>query len=214
MGNVQVKRQSGPGAGGSGAAVTAADGAPGLTARPPRADALRNREKLLTAARAAFAHEGSDTSMEGIARQAGVGVGTLYRHFPRRVDIVEALYREDLGVLETAAAGALSEQGPWAALETCLQAYVRYSLSKKTLLIELREAFEKLPELRLESRERVFGALAPVLAAAQSAGVARRDIGTDDLMQVLVSMCMSPTITEPQAQRLLMMILDGLRAQS
>jgi len=209
MGRTQVKQQPqdepepGPPAGG-----------PPLeaTARPLRADAARNRERLLTAAREAFAEDGSETSMEGIAGRAGVGVGTLYRHFPKRVDIVEALYKEDLGELEAAAERALADTEPWAGLESCLQAYVRYSLRKKTLLLELREAFERFPELRLQSRDRVVRALGPVLARAQEAGSARADIGVDDLMQVLVSMCMSPTITDDQAQRLLAMILDGLRA--
>jgi AcrR family transcriptional regulator len=209
MGRTQV-RQQGDGL----PAAPRPSGAASLepAARPPRADAVRNREKLLTAAREAFAEDGSETSMEGIAARAGVGVGTLYRHFPKRVDIVEALYKEDIGELEAAAGRALDHNEPWAGLESCLQAYVRYSLRKKTLLIELREAFERFPELRLQSRDRVMAALGPVLARAQAAGTARKDIGVDDLMQVLVSMCMSPTITDAQAQRLLMMILDGLRA--
>ncbi|MGH9107690.1 MAG: TetR/AcrR family transcriptional regulator [Acidimicrobiales bacterium] len=181
--------------------------------RPLRADARRNQEKLVEAARVVFAEHGSEASMEAIAKQAGVGVGTLYRHFPKRVDVVEALYRSDVEVLLVAAEKALTETDPWAGLAGWLGAYVRYSLGKKTLLNELHEAFAKDPQLKLASRERIVNALGSVLERAQVSGCARKDVDAGDVMVLFGTMCMSATLTEPRAQRLLTMVLDGLRHQ-
>lgn len=179
--------------------------------RAQRADARRNQEKLVEAARQVFAKYGGDASMDAIAKQAGVGVGTLYRHFPKRVDIVEALYRSDVDVLVEAAESAEQVTDAWAALVGWLEGYVRYSMSKKTLLNELHEAFAKDPQLKLGSRERIVAALASVLSRAQAAGAARDDVDANDVMTLIGSMCMSVTLTEPQARRLLAMVLDGLR---
>lgn len=179
--------------------------------RPLRADARRNQEKLLEAARQVFVKFGGDASMEAIAKQAGVGVGTLYRHFPKRVDIVEAIYRSDVDVLLAEAEKALAGTDPWTGLVNWLEAYVRYSMSKKTLLNELHEAFAKNPQLKLGSREKVEQALSGVLARAQAGGQARDDVDANDVMQLIGPMCMSATLTEPQAHRLLAMTLDGLR---
>ena len=180
-------------------------------ARPMRADAKRNYERLVTAAREVFAHEGGGASMEAIAKAAGVGIGTLYRHFPKRIDVVEAVYREDVDELTTVAESVTATMEPWPALVAWLEAFVRYASGKKRFLNELHEAFEKNPELRVASRERIVGALGLVLTPAQEAGVVRTDIDAPDLMQLLSSMCMSATLTPDQSGRLLVMIQDGLR---
>jgi AcrR family transcriptional regulator len=180
-------------------------------ARPRRADAQRNYERLVTAARTVFAQEGGGASMEAIAKEAGVGVGTLYRHFPKRIDVVEAVYREDVDELITVAEAVVDELEPWPALVAWLEAFVRYAIGKKRFLNELHEAFEKNPELRVASRERIEGALGIVLDRAQKAGVVRTDVDAPDLMQLLGSMCMSVTLTPEQSTRLLVMIEDGLR---
>jgi AcrR family transcriptional regulator len=180
-------------------------------ARPMRADAKRNYERLVTAAREVFAQEGGGASMEAIAKEAGVGIGTLYRHFPRRIDVVEAVYREDVDELTTVAESVTAIMEPWPALVAWLEAFVRYASGKKRFLNELHEAFEKNPELRVASRERIVGALGLVLTPAQEAGVVRTDIDAPDLMQLLGSMCMSATLTPDQSARLLLMIEDGLR---
>ena len=85
--------------------------------RPMRADARRNYERLVEAARKVFADQGGDASIEAIAMQAGVGVGTLYRHFPKRIDLVEAVYRDDVDALVGSAERGLTELDPWAALD-------------------------------------------------------------------------------------------------
>jgi AcrR family transcriptional regulator len=180
-------------------------------ARPMRADAKRNYERLVTAARDVFAREGGGASMEAIAKEAGVGVGTLYRHFPKRIDVVEAVYRDDVDELVTVAQSVIADREPWPALVAWLEAFVRYASGKKRFLNELHEAFEKNPELQLASRERIVGALGIVLTPAQEVGVVRTDIDAPDLMQLLGSLCMSATLTPDQSARLLLMIEDGLR---
>jgi AcrR family transcriptional regulator len=179
--------------------------------RPMRADAKRNYERLVAAARAVFAQQGGGASMESIAKEAGVGVGTLYRHFPKRIDVVEAVYREDVDELTDVAQSVVVTMEPWAALVGWLEAFVLYASGKRRFLNELHEAFEKNPDLRVASRERIESALSIVLTRAQEAGVARIDIDGPDLMQLLGSMCMSATLTPGQSSRLLAMIEDGLR---
>ncbi len=176
-----------------------------------RADARRNYERLVDAARKVFADQGGGASMEAIAKQAGVGVGTLYRHFPKRIDIVEAVFRDDVDVLVGSAGRGLADLDPWAALEAWLRAYIDYARTKRTFLNELHEAFEKNPDLKVASRERISQACNLVLDRAQKAGVARTDIDGADLMQLISAMCISATLTRDQADRLLPMILDGLR---
>ena len=176
-----------------------------------RADARRNYERLVDAARKVFADQGGSASMEAIAKQAGVGVGTLYRHFPQRVDLVEAVYRDDVDALVASAERGLTQLDPWDALEAWLRAYVDYAQTKRTFLNELHEAFEKNADLKVASRERIGAAFGQVLTRAQEAGVARTNINGDDLMQLVSSMCISATLTRDQALRILPVVLDGLR---
>jgi AcrR family transcriptional regulator len=182
----------------------------GDAARPMRADAKRNYERLVASARTVFAQQGGGASMESIAKEAGVGVGTLYRHFPKRIDVVEAVYREDVEELMDVAESVVVSMEPWPALVAWLEAFVLYASGKRRFLNELHEAFEKNPDLRVASRERIEGALSIVLTRAQEAGVVRDDIDGPDLMHLLSSMCMSAT-TPGQITRLLAMIEDGLR---
>jgi AcrR family transcriptional regulator len=188
---------------------TAAD--PGL--RPMRADASRNRARLVEAARAAFTARGSNATVEEMAKAADVGVGTLYRHFPRRIDLVEAVYREDVDGLVAHAGELVGSADPWEGLVAWLEAFVRYAQAKRTFLTELHEAFEKSPDLAVQSREKIAAAAGSVLSQAQSAGVARADVSKDDLMQLVGGMCMARNATLEQNQRLLTFVLDGIRAQ-
>jgi AcrR family transcriptional regulator len=180
-------------------------------ARPMRADARRNYERLVTAARTVFSREGGGASMEAIAKEAGVGVGTLYRHFPKRIDVVEAVYRTDVDQLVAAAEEAVCQPDPWEGLVGWIQGFIRYAQGKRTFLNELLEAFDKNPELRVSCRERIEAAMETVLKHAQQAGVVRDDLDGTDLMQLLGPMCTNATLTEDQCQRLVGMILDGLR---
>ncbi len=148
--------------------------------------------------------------MEAIARQAGVGVGTLYRHFPKRMDVVEAVYRTDVDTLVAIAEEVVSDLEPWPAVVAFLEAFVRYAQGKRTFLNELREAFEKSPGLRLDMMERVQQAMQLVIGRAQEAGVVRTDVSGPDLMQLVGPMCTNASLSEDQSRRLLSMILDGL----
>jgi len=182
--------------------------------RPMRADARRNYARLVEAAREAFSARGSEASIEEIAKRADVGVGTLYRHFPRRIDLVEAVYREDVDSLVSLADQASDQLEPWDALVAWLEGFVRYAQTKRTFLTELHEAFEKNPTLALTSREKMRGAAGTVLVRAQQAGVARSDLDAADLMQLVGGMCMARNATLSQNQRLLTLVLDGIGAQS
>jgi AcrR family transcriptional regulator len=176
-----------------------------------RADAQRNYERLLDAARKVFADQGGGASMEAIAKQAGVGVGTLYRHFPKRIDVVEAVFRDEVDALVDAGGSGGVAMDPWDALEKWLRAYVDYARTKRTFLNELHEAFEKNPDLKSASRDRIWAACEQVLRRAQDAGVARRDITAEDLMQLIGPMCINATLTPDQAERVLPLVLDGLK---
>ncbi|HVB06830.1 MAG TPA: helix-turn-helix domain-containing protein [Acidimicrobiales bacterium] len=176
-----------------------------------RADARRNYDRLVAAARQVFAREGGGASMDAIAKEARVGVGTLYRHFPRRIDLVEAVYQSDVDALIVTAEKAQANLEPWEALVSFLEAFVRYAQGKRTFINELQEAFEKHPELRVGTRERIDAAVAEILRRAQEAGVARTDIEGTDLFQLMGSMCTNPALTSQQSARLLPMIVDGLR---
>ena len=143
-------------------------------AKPMRADARRNRELLVSAAREVFAEHGSGVSMEAIAKHAGVGIGTLYRHFPNRFDIVEAVYRDDVEELVRAAERTEALE-PWEAVEAFFEAFLRYTKTKQVLLNELKQGFEKNPDLRSRMRERIDAAFDLVVERAQRGwGGARR----------------------------------------
>ena len=182
--------------------------------KPMRADARRNRERLITAAREVFGDEGATASMEAIARHAGVGVGTLYRHFPTRMDVVEAVYENDVEELSEAARRVNAELEPWPAVEAFFDAFLRYARTKQVLLTELQQAFEKNPDLKSRCRGMIEGAFDLVIDRAKEAGVVRSDVYGADLMQLLSPICTNAAISAEQTRRLLNMLLDGLRASA
>jgi AcrR family transcriptional regulator len=141
-------------------------------------------------------------------------VGTLYRHFPERIDVVEAVYRTDVDALVHTAEEAVADLEPCPAVVAFLEAFVRYAQGKQTFLNELREAFDRNPEIRVEMLERVEQAMQLVLGRAQNAGVVRTDVNGQDLMQLVGPMCTNAALSEEQCVRLLTMILDGLREPS
>ncbi|MGH9098818.1 MAG: TetR/AcrR family transcriptional regulator, partial [Acidimicrobiales bacterium] len=170
------------------------EASPASSTRPHmRADARRNDDKLVSAAREVFASEGGNASMEAIAKAAGVGVGTLYRHFPRRIDVVQAVYEGDVDGLVQTARRVVAELDPWPAVVEFLEAFVRLARSKRTFLNELREAFDKNPDMKSRLRDRIDDAALLVVGRAQAAGVVRADLEAPDIMQLLRPMCTSPT---------------------
>jgi AcrR family transcriptional regulator len=183
----------------------------GSAERPKRADARRNQERLIVAAREVFADAGVGAAMEAIARKAGVGVGTLYRNFPQRIDLVEAVYSTDVAELSEAAKTAVATLEPWPAVVTFFDAFVRYARTKRTLLGELQQAFEKNPALRSHSREVIDAAFDLVINRGKEAGVIRDDVDGSDVTQLVSPVCTNPAIPTERVERLMAMILDGLR---
>ncbi len=179
--------------------------------RHMRADAKRNNELIIEAARKVFAGQGGSASIEAIAKEAGVGIGTFYRHFPKRINLVEAVYRDDVDSLSQLASESAEQLDPWDALERWLWGFADYARSKRTFLNELHEAFENNPDLRSNSREKISVSCSQVLARAQEAGMARSDINGDDLVQLIAPVCTNTTIGGEQNTRLIRMILDGLK---
>ena len=188
--------------------------APDEAARPKRADARRNQELLIDAARQVFQDQGVSASMESIAKTAGVGVGTLYRHFPCRIDVVEAVYSTDVEELAEAARSAVADLEPWPAVVAFFDAFVRYARTKQTLLGELQKAFEKDPDLQSRSREKINGAFDLVIDRAREAGVIRADVRGSDITQLVAPVCTNPGVSPDQRELLISMILDGLRYQA
>ena len=180
--------------------------------RPKRADARRNRELLIEAARTVFSTQGAGAPMEAIAKQAGVGVGTLYRHFPNRLDLVEAVYESDVQELAATARRVVAELEPGAAVDAFFDAFVRYAQTKQALLGELQQSFEKHPDLRSRCREQIESSFDMVIEHAKQAGAIRNDISGSDVMQLTAPVCTNSSISAEQSQRLIGMILDGLRA--
>ena len=182
--------------------------------RPLRADARRNRERLVAAAREIFTEYGSGASMEAIAKQAGVGVGTLYRHFPNRFDIVEAVYETDVQELSEAAQRVVAELEPWDAVVAFFDAFMRYAQTKQALLTELQQAFEKNPDLRSRARELINSSFDLVIDRAKDAGVVRNDVDGSDLTQLVSPICTNASLPPEQARRLIGILLDGLKVTS
>ncbi|MDQ1379569.1 MAG: hypothetical protein QOJ71_288 [Actinomycetota bacterium] len=183
-----------------------------LAGRPMRADARRNRQRVFDAARALFATPDSDPSMEQIARAAGVGVGTMYRNWPSRSALVEAIYRDDLAGLTARAAQHRAEHEPWEALVRWLRDYLSHARAKRGMLTELGAAFDARPELLTESRRQVLEATAIVLAPAQRAGVVRADLTAADLVQLVRGIVLSAIVPPDRYALLLDVVLDGIRA--
>jgi AcrR family transcriptional regulator len=174
--------------------------------RPKRADARRNFDALIDAARAAFTADGLDASLDDIARRAGVGIGTLYRNFATRDALVEAVYVE--GVAQVAAyANDLEEGPPFEQFAAWLRRFAEYASTKRVLLDGLNR---ESPLLR-SCRGIVFDSAEPLLRRAQDAGEARPDVTIDDAVR-LVSGVSAIELPDPvQRQRLLELAIDGLR---
>ncbi len=178
-----------------------------------RADARLNREKLLVAAADAFATSGVDSSLEAIARQAGVGVGTLYRHFPTREALIAATYQhevEQLCELATELEGQLPADQ---ALRAWMVGFVRYAATKRGMGEALREVMASESELFAESRRQLLSAIDQLVAAGIAAGSIRPDITGQDVFSLLGAVWVIREGPEQEAQtaRVLDLVTAGLR---
>ncbi len=189
---------------------TTDDIAPTLLTRPKRADARRNYEKVLAAAREAFAEGGESTALEEIARRAGVGIGTLYRHFPSRQALLEALYIDEVEELCRTAA-QLDGDDPWEALNSWFERFIGYIATKQALAAELLKYVERDAQLFKTSRAALFSAGEPLLTRAQEAGVVRPDVDIGDVIQMLMGIAKIPASDPAQTRHILRIAIDGLR---
>jgi AcrR family transcriptional regulator len=183
----------------------------GQAARKPRADGERNRALLLDAAKAAFAEAGTDVPLEDIARRAGVGIGTFYRHFPTRGAIVAAVYQHEVAQLADAAERLLKTRPPGAALHAWMRLFVDYIATKKVVAAALEASGT---DLRAVSGARITGAMELLVERARAAGDIRADADPDDLLRALVGFTYGNTSLGWQASalRLIDVLMDGLRA--
>jgi AcrR family transcriptional regulator len=176
-------------------------------ARGQRSDARRNREALTRAARTAFAAHGLDAALEQVARDAGVSIGTLYRHFPTRQALLEAVYTEEIQNMADAAE-ALADRDPWDALSTWLRQYVGFAATKKALAEALLETDS---DVLATCRTALLGAGDGLLERAQAAGVVRRDTSFTDVARLISSVAVVQTVDDAQRERLVDLALDSLR---
>ncbi|MFO1058879.1 MAG: helix-turn-helix domain-containing protein [Dongiaceae bacterium] len=181
--------------------------------RKPRADAVRNRERVLEAAKAVLGAGGPEASLEAVARRAGVGIGTLYRHFPTREALFEAVYRREVQQLSELAEQLKAEPDPVEALRRWLRSNVEFVATKKGMAAALALAVQGSSELRAHASERLTQAIGALLDRAAAAGRIRADVSPQDLLRALIGMCYMHDQPGWQASvlRLLDVFVDGLR---
>lgn len=186
---------------------------PSTDPRPLRADARRNRDRLLDAAARAFAREGPGTTLEAIAKDAGVGIGTLYRHFPTREELVEATYRHELARLCDAADELLAELPPDEAIRAWMDRFVGYTTTKRGMADTLRAIIASGGDPYAHSRDRMVAATTTLLRAGADAGLLRADARPEDVLMGIngVSLAVGEPEQREQAARLLDLLVDGLR---
>jgi AcrR family transcriptional regulator len=185
----------------------------GTGTRPLRADAQRNRDRLLDAAVQAFSQVGPDVTLDAIAKDAGVGIGTLYRHFPTRESLVEAAYRNELARLCDAVTDLLQAMPPDEATRTWMDRFVDYMTTKRGMADALRAVIASGGNPYAQSRDRLIAAITTLLHAGAAAGTVRSDVEPGDVLVSLngVSLAAGEPAQQDQARRLLDLLMDGLR---
>lgn len=184
-----------------------------MTPRAQRADACRNREGILRAAAESFAAQGVDASLEKIARDAGVGIGTLYRHFPTRDALVEAVYRHNVDLLCAGAEELRDRLPPDEALAEWTQQLVAYVAGKKGLAAYLKSVVAADSDLFESTHAKVHRTITDLVDAAVAAGTIRRDVDAMDLLRAVGGVCLMADQVDGMAQgaRLAALIMDGMR---
>ncbi|RWL40297.1 MAG: TetR/AcrR family transcriptional regulator [Mesorhizobium sp.] len=181
--------------------------------KPLRADAQRNRDRLVEVAAQMFASDGVDASLEEIAKRAGVGIGTLYRHFPTREHLVEVVYRREVEGLCHAAEDLAREHPADVALELWMQRFVDYIATKRGLATSLRLLLTANSTLFSDTSGRVSGAMRSLVQAAAAAGKIRADVDSSDVMHALGGIYSAPNTPDwrERSGRLVKLLMDGLR---
>jgi AcrR family transcriptional regulator len=184
--------------------------------RPLRADARRNYDRLLVAAREAVMREGAEVSLDDIAKRAGVGSGTLYRHFPNRQALLETVFKDQIQQLyERGEALLAAGHEPGAALEDWLHAFQTYLVSYRGLAVTLQGLYTHTDELFTESHAQLRHAVDTLLERAQAAGVIRAGVTGSDLLRLISGIALATEVgpaDEQRVDRLFAVVMDGLRA--
>jgi AcrR family transcriptional regulator len=182
------------------------------TDRRVRADAQRNLDSLLQSAKAVFATSGVDAPVREIAAKAGVGIGTVYRHFPQRSDLIAAVFRREIDACADAAPILAAEHEPFEALARWMQRYAAFIAAKRGLAPALHSGNPAFEPLRAYFEQRVRPALRTLLESAAAAGEVRTDVDSDELLGAVASLCMSAYGDGPgHARRMVALLVDGLR---
>ena len=178
-----------------------------------RADARRNRDKLIAAAKDLFAETGTDVSLDAVARRAGVGPGTLYRHFPTRDALVEAAYRSEVAELSAAADDLLATRPADVALAEWMDRFVAYAAAKRGMRAALQSVVASGSDIFADARRQNLATVATLLAAGAEAGTIRPDVEAEDVLRAMGAIWMVADGEEfpEQAMRILRLVLDGLR---
>ncbi|MGW5365541.1 TetR/AcrR family transcriptional regulator [Actinopolymorpha pittospori] len=184
--------------------------------RPLRADAQRNRDALLAAAVRLFSEQGLGATLDAIAKEAGVGIGTLYRHFPTREALIEAAYRNELQAVCDAAADLLTSAPPEEALRTWMDRFIDYMTTKLGMAEALRAVIASGGNPYAQSRALLVTSIESLLEAAAAGGAIRSDVDADDVLVSLsgVALAAGGPAQRAQAGRLLDLLMDGLRHRS
>jgi AcrR family transcriptional regulator len=184
--------------------------------RPLRADAQRNRDRLLECAVRAFSQDGLDVTLEGIAKDAGVGIGTLYRHFPTREALLDAAYRNELARLCDAVADLLAGMPPDEAMRAWMDRFVDYMMTKRGMADAMRALIASGGNPYAQSRDRLTTAITTLLDAGAAEGTVRSDVEPGDVLASLggVSLAAGEPAQRDQASRMLDLLMDGLRHRS
>jgi len=181
--------------------------------RPMRADAKRNYERIVATAKELFAADGADVPMDDIAKKACVGAGTLYRHFPTREKLIEAVYRDEISQLADRASVLHDELPPWAALEAWLGEHVTWIVERHKLAGILKESIDAGSETFQYCQMRLREATGLLVTTAQEAGLVRPDVVGVDVLRLGHAAGLAVKNCPPEeGKRVLDIILDGLRA--
>lgn len=180
--------------------------------RKPRSDALRNRERLIVAARDVFAEGGPGASLEAVARRAGVGIGTLYRQFPTRDALFQAVYRHEVDELVALAEALSTDADPAGALRRWVHANIGMVATKRGMLAALAPTPDGTQALFADSRVRLVAAVDALMRRAQAAGAFRADLAAEEVLMALYGICYSHDGADWQARviRLVDVFIDGL----
>lgn len=180
--------------------------------RPVRADAKRNLDALLVAAKEVFATSGVDAPVREIAKKAGFGVGTLYRHFPQRADLIAAVFRREVDACADTAPVLAEAHSPFEALALWMQRYAGFIATKRGLASALHSGDPAFAALPAHFDKRLRPALQMLLDTAIAAGEARADIEADDLLNAIARLCMASNEKKPgQGEQMVALLADGLR---